>query len=147
MASLREALAAVRVVVAGLVPSATDTSGVFTEMDGLFRTNAEIPTGDRFFEVTAIQASPEPTGELASDSQQFKAAFKIAIRYDALRDIVDIGDRMAEDAEQIIIAVEATAGYAADVQIIQKTPGSEDTGEGDFLVRTLPFEVTYRRAI
>ncbi len=148
MAGLREALAAVRSVVAQLAPTSTTGSEAFTIIDGMLSIEREPGIADRTFEVRAAGV-PEPTDHLAPDECEFKAPFVILVRYDANRDLADIDDRMAEDAEQITIAVEADAARASHVRIIQKTnsPADSASESGDFVLRTLTFDCTYRRAL
>ena len=135
-----------RTVVAGLTPATASQTDAFAAADAMLQTDAAPPVMERLFDVSPSDSPPVMTDEMSPDNAQFLGRFVVKLKYDAMLDRDAASSRMSEDSEQIVIALESTANYAANVQRVTFKAGAT-TKDGDFWTRTLTFECLFRRSL
>lgn len=123
---LAAALQKARTVVKALVPTrtkATDPSApssAYTETDGLLPPEQEPQTSDRLFCVEA--GGDEITGTFwGDDKREGIGSLRVRVRYDGGSNHETADERIAEDREQIVTALEKAANRATGTLLVEAT--------------------------
>lgn len=135
---------AARLVIAALVPT-TDPSHLFVKVAGGLPSAREPRTLDRRFSVQPDYSAGTVGAAFSADELQFLGGLVVQIRYDSKAQRETLITKIAEDTEQIVRALESAAARTTGVQRITYTSGEIDDENADFVLRTLSFEVLYRR--
>lgn len=130
--------------IAALTPT-TDATATYVRSGTDLPLEGDIQSRDRLFDVWVDDAPPVTLRWHGTAVRVAKGRIRVSLRYDARQDQREASQRIAEDTDQIVSALESPSARQSDVDEVTFTDREVIRSEdGTFAVVSLVFDCEYR---